>query len=77
MYYQHWNSARRSQMFLTYVILKIRLFLSSKEAASALEYAIVAAMVAVVAVLFMTNIGARVKIIFNQILVAMGGTAVA
>lgn len=62
-------------MFLTYIILRIRLFLDSKEAASAIEYAIVAAMVAVVVVEFITPLGARVKIIFNSVLTGFGGTA--
>ncbi|MGE8410744.1 MAG: Flp family type IVb pilin, partial [Pseudomonas sp.] len=44
---------------------------------SAIEYAIVVAMVAVVAVVFVTPMGDRVLAIFNNILVAMGGAAVA
>lgn len=62
-------------MFLTYIILRIRIFLDSKEAASAIEYAIVAAMVGVILVAFITPVGARLKIIFNSILTGFGGTA--
>jgi pilus assembly protein Flp/PilA len=51
-------------------------FVRDEEGASAIEYALIAAMVAVVLVLFVTPVGNQVKSIFNQILVALGGTAV-
>lgn len=51
-------------------------FIRDEEGASAIEYALIAAMVAVVLVLFVTPVGTQVKSIFNQILVALGGTAV-
>ncbi|WP_297842223.1 Flp family type IVb pilin [Pseudomonas sp.] len=63
-------------MFLTYLIIRIRLFLNDRSGASAIEYAIVASMVAVILVAFITPVGARVKIIFNGILTAVGGTAI-
>jgi pilus assembly protein Flp/PilA len=66
---------RRMAMFLDYVITRVRSFLASTEAASAIEYAIVVAMVAVVVVVFVTPIGAKVLAIFNSILVSLGGTA--
>lgn len=47
-----------------------------EDGASALEYALLAAMVAVVIALFVTPVGNAVKAIFNQVLVALGGTAV-
>lgn len=46
-----------------------------EEGASALEYALLAAMVAVVLSLFVTPVGNAVKSIFNTILTALGGTA--
>jgi pilus assembly protein Flp/PilA len=63
-------------MFLDYLSLMIRRFVKDEEAASAIEYAIVASMVAVIAILFLTNIGVRVRAMFNAILVGLGGTAV-
>ncbi|MEB0041637.1 MULTISPECIES: Flp family type IVb pilin [unclassified Pseudomonas] len=62
-------------MSLNYMMLRFKLFLEDKEAASAIEYAIVAAMVAVIAVAFIAPVGAEVKIIFNKVLVGLGGTA--
>ncbi len=64
-----------SRMILDYLVAKARLFLNSEEGASAIEYAIVVAMVAVVVVVFVTPIGTKVLNIFNSVLVALGGTA--
>lgn len=63
-------------MILQYLLLRARLFLDRTEGASAIEYAIVVAMVAVVVVVFVTPMGDRVLAIFNNILTALGGTAV-
>ncbi|EPL04999.1 Flp family type IVb pilin [Pseudomonas sp. CF161] len=63
-------------MILQYLILRARLFFDRTEGASAIEYAIVVAMVAVIVVAFVTPMGARVLAIFNNVLVALGGTAV-
>ncbi|WP_085582642.1 MULTISPECIES: Flp family type IVb pilin [unclassified Pseudomonas] len=62
-------------MFLDYLMMRVRLFLARTDAASAIEYAIVVAMVAVVVVVFVTPVGGRVLAIFNNILVALGGSA--
>ncbi|MGF0242073.1 Flp family type IVb pilin [Rhodococcus sp. IEGM1300] len=56
--------------------VKTRVFFESTEGASALEYAIVAAMVAVMVVGFMTPIGDRVFAIFTNLNTAIQGTAV-
>ena len=63
------------RMTLDYLRAHARTFCKSDEAASAIEYAIVVAMVAVVVVVFVTPIGAKVLAIFNSILVSLGGTA--
>ncbi|WP_025130593.1 Flp family type IVb pilin [Pseudomonas sp. PH1b] len=63
-------------MLIEYLLLRARLFLSGTEGASAIEYAIVVAMVAVVVVVFVTPLGDRVLAVFNNILTALGGTAV-
>ncbi|WP_166218324.1 Flp family type IVb pilin [Pseudomonas atagonensis] len=63
-------------MLFDYLLVRARSFLASTEAASAIEYAIVVAMVAVVIVVFVTPVGARVLVMFNNLLVALGGTAV-
>jgi pilus assembly protein Flp/PilA len=61
------SGARRSQMFLIKAIEKTRRFLRRKEGASGIEYAIVAAMVAVVLVAFITPISGSVNTIFTGI----------
>ncbi|WP_122314156.1 Flp family type IVb pilin [Pseudomonas cichorii] len=67
-------------MFLTNLYVRaytqILAFLKNREAASAIEYVLLAAMVAVAIVAFVPAISAQVKVIFNQVLVALGGTAV-
>ncbi|MBV4470330.1 Flp family type IVb pilin [Pseudomonas sp. SWRI31] len=63
-------------MTFDYVIAKARAFSRSEEGASAIEYAIVVAMVAVVVVAFVTPLGDRVLAIFNNILTSLDGTAV-
>ena len=62
---------------MTHIKLFIGKFMRDEEGASAIEYALIIAMVAVVIALFGTGIGDQVKIIFNKILEALGGTAVA
>lgn len=61
---------------LQYLLLRARLFFKRTDGASAIEYAIVVAMVAVVVVAFVTPIGDRVLAIFNNVLVALDGTAI-
>ena len=63
-------------MIRQYLLLKTRLFFNRTEGASAIEYAIVVAMVAVVVVAFVTPMGDRVLAIFNNILTSLNGTAV-
>ena len=64
------------RMTFDYVIAKARAFARSEEGASAIEYAIVAAMVAVVVVVFITPIGDRVSEIFTELNKGIGGKAV-
>ena len=63
-------------MNLEFLMAKARLLFKSEEGASAIEYAIVVAMVAVVVVAFVTPMGDRVLAIFNNILTSLDGTAV-
>ena len=63
------------RMTLDYLRARARTFCKSDEAASAIEYAIVVAMVAVVVVVFVTPIGDKVLSIFNLILTKLDGTA--
>ncbi|QHF53700.1 MULTISPECIES: Flp family type IVb pilin [Pseudomonas] len=63
-------------MILDYLMARVRLLVKNEEAASAIEYAIVVAMVAVVVVAFVTPLGNRVLAYFNNILTGLGGTAV-
>lgn len=63
-------------MLFQYLLLRARQFFDRTEGASAIEYAIVVAMVAVVVVAFVTPLGDRVLAIFNNILTNLGGTTV-
>nr|WP_246226467.1 Flp family type IVb pilin [Pseudomonas atagonensis] len=63
-------------MILDYLMARVCLLVKDEEAASAIEYAIVVAMVAVVVVAFVTPLGNRVLFYFNNILTGLGGTAV-
>ena len=66
-------------MFITSLYVRayacILAFMKNKEGASAIEYAIVAAMVAAVIVTFMTPIGDQVKAIFTKIQTGLTGTS--
>ncbi|WP_207849974.1 MULTISPECIES: Flp family type IVb pilin [unclassified Pseudomonas] len=62
-------------MILEYLLARARLFFKSDEGASAIEYAIVVAMVAVVVVVFVTPVSNKVLAIFNSVLTSLGGTA--
>jgi len=64
------------RMTFDYVIARARAFARSEEGASAIEYAIVVAMVAVVVVAFVSPLGDRVLAIFNNVLTSLDGTAV-
>lgn len=54
-------------MTLRKVCARVQLFLADQEGASAIEYAIVAAMVAVVVIAFISPIGTQIKSIFTTI----------
>ncbi|RJX75995.1 Flp family type IVb pilin [Pseudomonas sp. LS-2] len=58
-------------MFLNFLSVMIRRFVKDEEAASAIEYAIVVAMAAAVAALFMTNLATEVKRLFNALFTAL------
>jgi pilus assembly protein Flp/PilA len=72
------EGARRNEMFLTQlyvsVYTRIQSFLKDKEAASAIEYAVIVAMVALVLFAMVTPMGDAVKAQFNKIILALGGT---
>ncbi|KQQ54943.1 pilus assembly protein [Pseudomonas sp. Leaf127] len=56
--------------------VRVQQFFKDKEAASAIEYVLIAAMVSVVIVLFVTPLGNAVKSTLNEVLVALKGTAI-
>ncbi|PCR96481.1 Flp family type IVb pilin [Pseudomonas sp. FW215-R2] len=62
------------RMSLDYLAARVRLFLKSDEGASAIEYAIVVAMVAVVVVVFVSPMGTKVYNIFSTIMTSLNGT---
>lgn len=64
------------QDLLLSTLIKIRLFFSRSEAASAIEYVLIVAMVALVVVTFVTPMGTVIKATFNKVVVALGGTAI-
>lgn len=53
-----------------------RKFIRDEEGASAIEYALLAAMVAVIVALFVTPVSDVIRITFNKILTGLGGTAI-
>jgi pilus assembly protein Flp/PilA len=63
-------------MLLLFLLLRARLFFKRTDGASAIEYAVIIAMVALVIITFITPLGAVVKSTFNTVLVALGGTAI-
>jgi pilus assembly protein Flp/PilA len=62
-------------MFLTKINAGAKRLIKNKDGASAIEYAIVVAMVALVLFSMVTPMGAAIRGKFDEILVAMGGTA--
>ncbi|MGE8176068.1 Flp family type IVb pilin [Pseudomonas fluorescens] len=63
-------------MILEYLLLRARLFFKRTEGASAIEYALIVAMVALVLVAFVGPIGDQVLVVFNRVLTTLGGTAI-
>lgn len=61
-------------MSLNDAMLKVYIFLKNNEGASGIEYAIIAAMVAVVLAGFTTSISGGIESIFNEIKDAIGIT---
>ncbi|WP_397450090.1 Flp family type IVb pilin [Pseudomonas sp. NA-150] len=62
-------------MFLTKVIVKTRRFLRRKDGASGIEYAIIAAMVAVAIIAFLPTISTSVGTIFSKVDTALSTAA--
>jgi pilus assembly protein Flp/PilA len=60
-----------------YLFIRFQLFMSRTEGASAIEYALIVAMVGLVVVTFVTPLGDSVKATFNKVVNALGGTPVA
>lgn len=62
-------------MFLTKINTGAKRLIKNKDGASAIEYAIIVAMVALVLFTMVTPMGTAIRGKFNEIIVAMGGTA--
>lgn len=54
----------------------VRKFIRDEEGASAIEYALLAFMVAVVVALFVTPVSNAITVIFNKILTGLGAAAI-
>ena len=61
-------------MYLTYLSALLRRFVKNEEAASAIEYAVIVAMVALVLFAMVTPMGTAIRDRFNDIIEALGGT---
>ena len=61
-------------MYLTYLSALLRRFVKNEEAASAIEYAVIVAMVALALFAMITPMGTAIKARFNDIIEALGGT---
>lgn len=57
------------------LITKIQAFISSEDGATAIEYGLIAALIAVVIIGAVTVIGTELKSIFNEVVTGLGGTA--
>ncbi|MBW3694699.1 Flp family type IVb pilin [Vibrio sp. T187] len=57
--------------------LALENFKNNEQGVTAIEYGLIAAATAVVIGAAMTPVGDQLKIIFNEIIVALGGTAIA
>ncbi|NRT55860.1 Flp family type IVb pilin [Sphaerotilus uruguayifluvii] len=53
----------------------IKKFIRDEEGVTAIEYGLIAALIAVVIIGAVTNLGARLKVMFNSVVTALGGTA--
>ncbi|NRT55859.1 Flp family type IVb pilin [Sphaerotilus uruguayifluvii] len=53
----------------------IRNFLRDEEGVTAIEYGLIAALIAVVIIGAVTNLGTQLKVLFNSVVTAIGGTA--
>ncbi len=62
--------------FARYLFIRIQLFMRRSEGASAIEYALIIAMVALVVIAFVTPLGDAVKGTLNQVVKELGGTEV-
>ncbi|WP_347903829.1 Flp family type IVb pilin [Pseudomonas purpurea] len=62
--------------FLQYLSIRFQLFMSRTEGASAIEYALIIAMVALVVITFVTPMGDSIKLTFNKVITALGGSVV-
>ncbi|POA30313.1 MULTISPECIES: Flp family type IVb pilin [unclassified Pseudomonas] len=62
--------------FVQYLSIRFQLFMSRTEGASAIEYALIVAMVALVVVSFIVPLGDSVKATFNKVVGALGGVQV-
>ncbi|KPA92642.1 Flp pilus assembly protein, pilin Flp [Pseudomonas asplenii] len=58
--------------FITRLYVQVQLFMSRKEGASGIEYAIVAAMVAVIIAGFTTDISTKIGNVFQSIKTGLG-----
>ncbi|ALI02113.1 Flp family type IVb pilin [Pseudomonas sp. FW306-02-F02-AA] len=63
--------------FVRYLYIRLQLFMTRTEGASAIEYALIVAMVALIVVAFIPNMGKSVHDTFNKVITALGGTVVA
>jgi pilus assembly protein Flp/PilA len=61
-------------MFLDYLSLAIRRFVKDEEAASAIEYAIIASLIAVAIAATLTNVGTQIKTTLTSVVTALGGS---
>jgi pilus assembly protein Flp/PilA len=62
-------------MFLTKLNTGAKRLIKNKDGASAIEYAIIVAMVALVLFSMVTPMGSAIRAQYDKIVVAMGGTA--
>ncbi|POA30315.1 MULTISPECIES: Flp family type IVb pilin [unclassified Pseudomonas] len=62
--------------FVRYLHIRFQLFMNRTEGAAAIEYALIIAMVALIVVAFIPNMGKSVHDTFNKVITSLGGTVV-
>jgi pilus assembly protein Flp/PilA len=68
---------RRTTMLIPFLRAKLREFVRNESGATAIEYGMIAGLIAVLLALVVPTVGTELFDTFNEVIEALGGTAVA